>query len=173
MKEIVLPSGVKMIGNGSFASCASLTDILIPDSVTLIGTGAFGGCTSLTGVHYGGDSVTWNQISISDGNDILLEQSIHFNATELIVIRESGTMTDESGPAVQWTYFSNRAITVNGEITPDAPLYLATYEESGRMISLTVLTGPDSMSADGHMVKLFWVDDQFKPRCGAVAIQLN
>ena len=49
--------GVKVIGNGAFFWCESLTSINIPNSVTTIGNGAFAGCKSLTSINIP-DSVT-------------------------------------------------------------------------------------------------------------------
>ena len=43
--------GVKVIGNGAFAFCNSLTIINIPNSVTTIGESAFWGCESLTNIN--------------------------------------------------------------------------------------------------------------------------
>ena len=42
--DIIIPNGVKSIGNGAFGGCTSLTSIEIPDSVKSIGDNAFGGC---------------------------------------------------------------------------------------------------------------------------------
>lgn len=47
LKEIVIPEGVKSIGEESFYSCISLQHIIIPNSVTSIGNYAFRGCSSL------------------------------------------------------------------------------------------------------------------------------
>lgn len=43
--------GVKVIGNGAFKFCSSLTNINIPNSVTTIGKGAFYICESLTNIN--------------------------------------------------------------------------------------------------------------------------
>ena len=49
LKQILIPSGVKNIGNRAFFGC-SLTSITIPSSVTSIGNQAFSGCTRLTSI---------------------------------------------------------------------------------------------------------------------------
>ena len=48
--EIIIPDGVKYIGDGAFVRCWALTSIIIPDSVTSIGSSAFYECTQLTSI---------------------------------------------------------------------------------------------------------------------------
>ena len=55
--EVVIPDGVKSIGEFAFCFCRSLTSITIPDSVTSLGKYAFSNCTSLTSITIP-DSVT-------------------------------------------------------------------------------------------------------------------
>ena len=47
---IVIPEGVKEIGNYAFNGCTNLTSVTIPNSVTTIGSNAFDGCTALTNI---------------------------------------------------------------------------------------------------------------------------
>ena len=48
--DVVIPDGIKKIGNGAFKWCDSLTSVTIPNSVTSIGDWAFAFCDSLTSV---------------------------------------------------------------------------------------------------------------------------
>ena len=48
--DVVIPEGVKSIGDSAFEYCKSLTSIVIPESVTSIGDSAFWRCSSLTSV---------------------------------------------------------------------------------------------------------------------------
>ena len=41
VNKVLLPSGIKVIGQGAFSRCANLTEIQIPESVNYIGTCAF------------------------------------------------------------------------------------------------------------------------------------
>ena len=50
LTSIIIPQGVKSIGDAAFALSTSLTSISIPDGVTSIGTDAFFGCHILTSV---------------------------------------------------------------------------------------------------------------------------
>ena len=45
--DVVIPNGVKTIGNWAFRNCLSLCNISIPDSVTSIGDEAFSWCHGL------------------------------------------------------------------------------------------------------------------------------
>ena len=60
--DLIIPKGVKSIGDIAFCGCSNITTVTIPESVTNIGYGAFEGCSSLTSVTIP-ESVT----SISDG----------------------------------------------------------------------------------------------------------
>lgn len=77
--DVVIPEGVKKIGDSAFYSCKSLTSVTIPDSVTEIGEHAFYNCDSLTsvtipssvtsiGVGSFSDCDLLEAINVSDGN---------------------------------------------------------------------------------------------------------
>ena len=51
MTNVVIPDGVKSIGNYTFSDCSSLTNINIPDSVKSVGDNAFDGCSSLANIN--------------------------------------------------------------------------------------------------------------------------
>ena len=48
--DMIIPDGVKSVGNYAFYGCSGLTSVTIPDSVTSIGSSAFSGCSCLTSV---------------------------------------------------------------------------------------------------------------------------
>lgn len=50
IKEVYIPEGVKVIGDGAFNNCIYLESINIPDSVTEIGFMAFSGCVRLASI---------------------------------------------------------------------------------------------------------------------------
>ena len=48
LREVVIPEGVRTIGEGAFEHCVNLVEVLIPDSVSYIAESAFNECTNLT-----------------------------------------------------------------------------------------------------------------------------
>ena len=61
LTSITIPNSVTSIGWYAFYGCSSLTSITIPNSVTSIGDYAFHGCSSLTSVKYTGTKGQWNK----------------------------------------------------------------------------------------------------------------
>lgn len=49
--RLVIPDGVKEIGNWAFRDCHNLTEVFLPYSVTRISQGAFWNCTELTSIY--------------------------------------------------------------------------------------------------------------------------
>ena len=70
------------IGLAAFADCTNLTSVIISDGVTSIYEIAFAGCTSLADIYYTGNEAQWNAIEIADGNEVLLNATIHYNYHE-------------------------------------------------------------------------------------------
>lgn len=48
--DVIIPEGIKTIGNHAFDGCENLKSITIPDSVTTIGMYAFNGCSGLDSI---------------------------------------------------------------------------------------------------------------------------
>ena len=74
-----IPMGVTSINTSAFGFCNSLTGVTIPASVTGISWDAFVNCWALTDVYYTGSEEQWNAMNILDGNDALIDATIHFN----------------------------------------------------------------------------------------------
>ena len=75
-----IPNSVTSIGKRAFIFCSSLTSITISNSVTSIGVYAFYDCSGLKDVYYAGSEAQWKAISV-DGNDSLINATIHYNWT--------------------------------------------------------------------------------------------
>ena len=78
---MAIGNAVTNIGVSAFYCCSGLTNVTISDSVTSIDRTAFWGCDSLANVYYFGSEDEWNDISIDEYNDDLLNATIHYNST--------------------------------------------------------------------------------------------
>ncbi len=77
LKNVIIPEGIRYIGNNSFSGCTSLESVKLADSVNYIGIGAFNFCTALAsvelpknlkeiGVDAFGDCTSLKSVSFSD-----------------------------------------------------------------------------------------------------------
>ncbi len=89
LQEIVIPNTVDIIGRHVFDGCNSLTTVSIPSSVTAICENAFLYCSALSDVYYDGTQEEWNEIYIGEGNEALLNATIHF-VTRLVYDANGG-----------------------------------------------------------------------------------
>ncbi len=103
MTEIILPAGLKVIGDGAFYGCTGLTDVIIPDTVTGIGDGAFYDCTGLT--------------------DVIIPDTVMVIGSAAFAGCEGMKALYYKGTAEQWN-----KITVSGEIGTEAKRYF--YSET-------------------------------------------
>ena len=78
LTSIIIPDSITSIGSLAFIGCTNLTSITIPSSVSNIDRAAFSDCTSLTDVYYSGTKAQWDEISIEELNDPLINATIHF-----------------------------------------------------------------------------------------------
>lgn len=80
IKKVVIGDNITYIGKESFANCRSLKEIVIPKSVVQISDDAFFASHNLTDVYYTGTEEQWNEVSIDDFNEPLLNANIHYNS---------------------------------------------------------------------------------------------
>lgn len=78
LNNIVIPGSVTNIGEYAFAWCSGLSDVTISNSVNVIEERAFSACTNIKDVYYMATQAEWNKIYIKDGNEPLLNATIHF-----------------------------------------------------------------------------------------------
>lgn len=81
VKDLVIPNGVKSIGNYAFQGCAYLTSVSIPSSVTSIGSVAFEGCNNIAAVHTS-DIAAWCTIQFKS-NPLSIAHHLYLNGTEV------------------------------------------------------------------------------------------
>ena len=77
--EISIPDGIETIPLWAFCRCTKLKKVIIPNSVKEIGSQAFHHDSLIETVLYYGSREQWDNISISEGNDYLLNATWHYN----------------------------------------------------------------------------------------------
>lgn len=82
LRQATLPDGLQVIKEGTFYYCFNLGAVAIPKAVSEIEVNSFGFCESLTDVYYGGDPAQWSAIKIGEGNESLLNATIHYNESD-------------------------------------------------------------------------------------------
>ena len=130
ISDLVIPDGVKSIGNYAFSGCSSLISITIPDSVTSIGGYAFYGCGGLTSIMIP-DSVTSIGNYAFSGCSGLTSITIPDGVTSI----ESSAFSGCGGLT---------SVTI-----PDSVTSIGNYAFSG-CSSLTSVTIPDSVTSIGN-----------------------
>ncbi len=79
IKKVVVPHGVKIIGNYAFNNNTALTDISLPTSLVTVGKGAFAGCSSLNNVWYYGTETNKSIITFGENNDPITSATWNYN----------------------------------------------------------------------------------------------
>lgn len=136
LKEITVPSSVSVVGYHTFSSCGaletvvfeegvtelmdyavvgcgSLTSITLPSTIEKIGLRAFSEDTQLTDVYYNGTQEEWETVEIAEGNEPLLNATIHF--TEDAKGDVSGDGTVNATDALMVLKHSVRIFELTGE----------------------------------------------------------
>jgi tetratricopeptide (TPR) repeat protein len=70
--------GLTTLESYLFSECYALTEITLPASITTIKENAFINCESLKTVRFGGTEAQWNAITVSEGNEALLNANVVF-----------------------------------------------------------------------------------------------
>lgn len=76
-----VPDGIKTIGQSTFRQSESLETITLPNSIESIDSSAFFGCENLRDVYYDGTESDWKKISIAEGNNCLINATIHYTSS--------------------------------------------------------------------------------------------
>lgn len=78
LKKVALPDGFAMINEDTFSTCFRLSELILPSSIKMISTNAFGACWFLNDVYYNGTAEQWEEVVIREGNDYLINSTMHY-----------------------------------------------------------------------------------------------
>ena len=105
-EEVVIPNGVKSLGEKAFRNNKTMKTVRIPGSVTSIDINAFAGCEALEDAYYDGDEKSFN----ATGRDVLMafgNACVHlsdgtvYGKKPLPTDDTQGTTTQESGQTAE------------------------------------------------------------------------
>ena len=106
LDSIEIPNSVSSIADRAFY-VSSIKNIVIPSSITVINNSVFGGCENLTDVYYAGTADEWDSLTVADGNEYLLNATIHYNYG-----RTQGTL----GDSLSWNFDKNtNTLCISGD----------------------------------------------------------
>lgn len=99
-ESLVFQEGMIELPESFLCESNSVKSVTIPKSLTSIPRMAFEFCENLTDVYYGGTEEQWKQVTIGDGNDYLLNATIHYTtpATEPTTPAEPTTPSEPTAP---------------------------------------------------------------------------
>lgn len=153
LKDIQLPSTLKVITAGCFQGCSSLESIVLPPSIEEIGASAFSGCSSL------------KSINIQDTKiNSLARTFTNCSSLEEIVIPETVMYLSDapfSGTAIKSLYIPDSVVNINGGFGS-----MFQLEEIRMSNSVTNLTGGWGFFEDAPNLKVFYVGDNVKTISG-------
>lgn len=156
--SVVIENGVTTIGNSAFVDCPNIESVTIPRSVTDIGQGAFQICDALTDVYYPG---SWADLdrAAKPYNTALFNARLH--------LAFDGKLVNGAG----WTY-QDGAVALTQAPAAGERVLAATYDESGRLISVETLTGTQAAQlTPSARLKFFLLDEGYAPRSEATSVQ--
>ena len=174
---IIIPEGVTNVALWSFYNCASLSSMTLPASLKRIGYFAFYG-TGLQSVYYGGSPSDWDGIDIGPDNPDLRTARLYYNGGKTVPGQETAElqMADTNYGSAQTGYrFRVRLTgTIHGSVL--AALYM---RGGSRMTALSIVPAsqdlalPFDSGTAGSYAKLMWLDDDLRPLCAAVRVELD
>ena len=126
--SITIPDGMTRIDD-LFYHCIRLTSVTIPESVTSIERYAFDYCEALQTIYYSGTEAQWNEITIEEYNNPLLNANIVFGSSGTEPDKNGNPFTDVPADAyyteaVKWAY--ENGITTGTSETTFGPMETCT-----------------------------------------------
>ena len=152
--------GVKVIWNGAFGMCESLTNINIPNSVTTIGDWAFRACKSLTSITIpnsvviiiGNPFYGWHGILNNESKAFIYEDHVLFNKNKTTLIAYRAKETNYTIPNSVITIGEGAFSGCKSLISINIPNSVTTIGENafGWCESLTNINIPNSVTTIGE-----------------------
>ena len=165
VKDLIIPEEIDTIMPYAFYHCNSMISVTIPEKMKTVRYYAFYGCNNVTDVYFADGQERWNAIVIENGNDPLQNAYLHLNS-QLLICKD--IQTDET---LQCVIIGNQ-IQVSGDISEVAAVYIAQYNQNGRMASVSMFTEPFSLSPSDDLIQIMWIDTgDFHPKCKSVKLE--
>ena len=153
LTTITIPNSVKRIDGFAFSNCSSLTNIALPNSIISIGNYAFNNCTYLKDVYYSGTEEQWNAINIKNGNDCLINATIHFLGSGDVSV--TGISLDKASLAVT----VDSSVQLNASVEPENAQNKTVYWESSNPAVASVSAGLVTAKSKGTAIITARTDD--------------
>jgi len=129
-------------------------------------------------IYYGAAGIQGRVMTVEQAENLLAETYAEQEFVCLAADSVNGAMgyydpIDWAYP-IEWTYTrSSNEMTVDGAVSNLEPVYIASYNKDGKMLSISRITTPGeqiSLTDSADLIKLFWLDDGYMPQCETVII---
>jgi len=147
--EIEIGDNVTGIGANAFEGCTALETVSVSSDVKKIDASAFAFCDSLEKVEYDGTYEQWKEIDVKEGNNAFLYAEVVFNDNSKLLAPANEycgktdvlfkTFESQGTTSLELCIISDENKITQEELK-DAVVYVAVYDENGKMEKLESLT---------------------------------